>query len=124
MPPGTAEEQVAAAQLRLALDRVLGYITPDYVRRLAGESHALRSAARRNRRIHSAVQLSTLASSIVGLSLICTQAGSSPLLWCAAALSAFVVAAISFSMYFKFKERETNLLQTAESIEGNSLDLS
>ncbi|GAB3392023.1 hypothetical protein GCM10027360_82690 [Amycolatopsis echigonensis] len=76
MPPGTAEEQVAAAQLRLVLDRVLGDTTPDYVRRLAGESHTLRSAARRNRRIHTAIQLSTLASSIVRLSLIGTRRGT------------------------------------------------
>ena len=115
----TTEEQVAAAQLRLVLDRKLGHHTPDYVRRMAGEIRSYRTAARRNRRIHATLQASALTGSIVAASLVAAGAEDSALLWVAALIIALTGAVIGFMSYFKFKDRAVNLANTADAIDDD-----
>lgn len=115
---GTTEEQVAAAQLRVALDHKLGRNTQDYVRRLAGPSHALRVASVRNRRMHNAAYACALVGSLIALSLLGVGVGDSPLLWCAFAAGFLATVANGLLGYFKFKDRELNLLRTADTIDA------
>ncbi|MBQ0994859.1 hypothetical protein KBX08_32930 [Micromonospora sp. H61] len=116
---GTTEEQVAAAQMMIVLDRKLGYDTPKYVRRMAGQSRLYYASARRARRVHTTLQASALGGSIVTASLIGAGAGDSLLLWGAAAGNALAATATGLLLYFKFKDREINLLLTAEAIDDD-----
>lgn len=114
----TIEEQVAAAQLRVELDRRLGRGTQDYVRRLAGQSHALRVASMRSRRMHAATYGCALAASVIALGLAGTGLGDSPLLWCALAANFLAAVAVGLMGYFKFKDRALNLMLTANAIDA------
>lgn len=116
----TTEEQVAAAQLRLILDRKLGHDTPDYVRRMAGESRSYRTAARRNRRIHAILQVSALACSIIAATLVSTGAGDSTLLEAAAVVMMLTTAILGLMVYFKFRDRAMNLALTADELDPDS----
>ena len=114
---GTTEEQVAAAQLRVALDHKLGRNTQVYIRRLAGQSHALRVAAARSRRLHVAAYACASVGSMIALSLVGFEVDDSPLLWCAFVAAFIATVANGLLGYFKFKDREFNLLRTADAID-------
>lgn len=116
----TTQEQIAAAQLRLVLDRKLGHDTPDYVRRMAGESRAYRMAAQRSRRVHAALQASALAGAIIAASLAGAGAGDSSILRVAAIMMTLTVAILGFMTYFKFRDRAINLAQTADKLDTDS----
>lgn len=116
----STEEQIAAAQLRLVLDRKLGHDTPDYVRRMAGESRSYRTAARRNRRINSALQASALTGSIIAASLAGAGAGDSTLLQMAAVTMTMTAAILGLLIYFKFKDRAMNLARTADKLDPDA----
>lgn len=116
----TTQEQIAAAQLRLVLDRKLGHDTPDYVRRIAGESRFYRTAARRSRRIHAALQASALTGAIIAASLAGAGAGNSSLLRVAAVMMTLTAAILGFMTYYKFRDRAINLAQTADKLDTDS----
>lgn len=116
----STEEQIAAAQLRLVLDRKLGHDTPDYVRRMAGESRSYRTAARRNRRINATLQASALTGSIIGASLAGAGAGDSTLLQVAAVTMTLTAAILGLMIYFKFKDRAMNLARTADDLDPDA----
>ncbi|MEU0466660.1 SLATT domain-containing protein [Amycolatopsis sp. NPDC006131] len=116
----STEEQIAAAQLRLVLDRKLGHDTPDYVRRMAGESRSYRTAARRNRRINTTLQASALTGSIIAASLAGAGAGDSTLLQVAAVTMTLTAAILGLLIYFKFKDRAMNLARTADDLDPDA----
>lgn len=116
----TTQEQIAAAQLRLVLDRKLGYDTPDYVRHMAGESRAYRMAARRNRSIHAALQTTALTGAIIAASLAGAGAGDSSLLRVATVTMTLTAAILGFMTYFKFRDRAINLAQSADKLDPDS----